>query len=145
MIAQNSILLVEDNPDDEELTLRALKHNPALPEVNVVHDGEQALIYLFGAGTGSEQALPALPQVMLLDLQLPKMGGLEVLRRVRAHPRTKLVPVVILTSSNEEKDILSSYQLGANSYVRKAVEYQLFSETVQQISQYWLQINQSLS
>jgi two-component system, response regulator len=142
MKAKKIILLVEDNPDDEELTLRALKHSHVLNEVIVLHDGEEALNYLFGAAGVSNHEMPPLPQVILLDLKLPKLSGLDVLTRVRADPRTQYLPVVILTSSGEEIDILSSYKLGANSYVRKPVQYQRFAESVQQLGLYWLLINQ---
>jgi two-component system, response regulator len=142
MTEPSSILLVEDNPDDEELTLRALKHSLARHEVFVVRDGEEALEYLFGLGRYSGEKQHALPQVILLDLKLPKVGGLDVLKRVRADSHTKLLPVVILTSSSEEEDILSSYKLGANSYVRKPVEFLRFAETVKQLGLYWSSINQ---
>jgi len=131
------ILLVEDNPDDEELTLRALKQSHVANEVVVAHDGVEAVEYLFGVGHH-------LPQVVLLDLKLPKLGGLDVLKRIRGDPRTQLLPVVILTSSSEQEDIISSYKLGANSYVRKPVEFAHFTEAVKNLSLYWLLINQSL-
>jgi two-component system response regulator len=137
------ILLVEDNPDDEELTLRALKQSHVLNEVIVVRDGEEALEYLYGTGRYSNQDTRSQPQVMLLDLKLPKLGGLDVLKRVRAEPSTQLLPVVILTSSNEDEDILSSYRLGANSYVRKPVEFKRFADAVQQLGLYWMLINQA--
>ena len=137
------ILLVEDNPDDEELTLRALKMNLILNEVIVVRDGEEALEYLFGTERYAGRETNDLPQVILLDLKLPKLGGLDVLKRVRADPRTRLLPIVMLTSSSEEEDVLTSYKLGANSYVRKPVEFQHFAEAVQQLGLYWLLINQS--
>ncbi len=137
------ILLVEDNPDDEELTLRALKLSRVLNEVIVVRDGEEALDYIFGTGNYSNREAYILPQVVLLDLKLPKLSGLDVLERVRANPSTQLLPIVILTSSNEEEDILSSYRLGANSYVRKPVEFQRFAEAVQQLGLYWMLINQA--
>jgi two-component system response regulator len=143
MTGRNVILLVEDNPDDEELTLRAFKRSHVLNEVIVVHDGEEALEYLFGTGKYSSREPQTLPQVILLDLDLPKLGGLDVLKRVRADPRTQLLPVVILTSSSEEEDILTSYKEGANSYVRKPVEFQRFGEAVQQIGCYWMLVNQS--
>jgi two-component system, response regulator len=142
-MGKNVILLVEDNPDDEELTLMAFKHSSIQNEVVVVHDGVEASEYLFGTGTQSGRTLQDLPRVMLLDLKLPKMGGLDVLKLVRTDPRTQCLPVVILTSSSEEEDILSSYRLGANSYVRKPVEFQHFAEAVQQLGHYWLAINQS--
>lgn len=134
------MLLVEDNPDDEELTLRALRQSKVLNNVVVVHDGAEALEYLFDSSGHAPQ-----PQVILLDLKLPKVGGLEVLQRVRADARTALIPVVVLTSSSEEEDLLSSYKLGANSYVRKPVEFNRFSEAVRQVGLYWLLINESPS
>jgi CheY-like chemotaxis protein len=134
------ILLVEDNPDDELLTLRALKKNNITNEVVVAHDGAEALDYLFG--TGPQQGRVIVPQVILLDLKLPKIDGLEVLRRVRAEQKTKLLPVVILTSSNEERDRMESYNLGANSYVRKPVDFVKFTEAVRQLGLYWLLLNE---
>src|SRR5579864_5069723 len=136
------ILLVEDNADDELLTLRALKKNNIKNEVVVARDGKQALDYLLGDGDASP-ARGALPQVALLDLKLPKVDGLEVLRRLRADPRTKLLPVVILTSSNEERDRAKGYDLGANSYVRKPVDFGQFTEAVRQLGLYWLLLNES--
>jgi len=135
------ILLVEDNPDDEELTLLALKQSKILNEVVVVRDGVEALDYLFGAGkyAGRKQ----LPQIVLLDLKLPKLGGLEVLERMRLDERTHLIPVVVLTSSSEEEDIISSYRLGANSYVRKPVEFHQFADAVRQLGMYWLLLNEA--
>jgi CheY-like chemotaxis protein len=137
------ILLVEDNPDDEALTLRALKKNNIKNEVVVAHDGAEALDYLFGAGSYAGRDLQVMPQVILLDLKLPKIEGLEVLRRMRADPRTKLVPVVVLTSSDEEADRISGYGLGANSYIRKPVEFESFMECVRQLGLYWLVLNQT--
>ena len=137
------ILLVEDNPDDEELTLLALKDSKVLNEVMVVHDGVEALEYLFGEGRCAGRDTSRMPQVILLDLKLPKLGGLEVLRRLRADPRTALVPVVVLPSSSEEEDLISSYRLGANSYVRKPVEFQAFAEAVRHVGLYWLLMNQA--
>jgi len=139
-----TILLVEDNPDDEELTRRALKLSHVLNEIYVAHDGVEALEFLFESDPNSGQAARPLPQVMLLDLKLPRLGGLDVLKRVRSDPRTQYLPVVILTSSNEEEDILNSYKLGANSYVRKPVEFSQFSEAVKNLGLYWLLINQPL-
>ena len=135
------ILLVEDNPDDEELTILALKQSKILNEVIVARDGVEALHYLFGTGSYAGRDV-RLPQVILLDLKLPKIGGLEVLDRIRANPSTKLVPVVVMTSSSEEEDLLRSYQLGANSYVRKPVGFQAFSEAVRNVGLYWLLINE---
>lgn len=136
------ILLVEDNPDDEALTLRALKKNNILNAVVVAHDGVEALDYLFGTGTHAGRNPSHLPQVVLLDLKLPKVDGLEVLRRIRADERTKLLPVVVLTSSKEEQDLLKSYSLHANSYVRKPVDFTQFTEAVRQLGLYWLVLNE---
>lgn len=140
--ANRPILLVEDNPNDEELTLRALTKANVANNVVVVRDGAEALDYLFG--TGSEQAdkKPRNPAVVILDLKLPKVDGLEVLKRLRADERTALLPVVILTSSDEQKDQLESYRLGANSYVRKPVEFDKFVDAVQQLGLYWLLLNE---
>jgi two-component system response regulator len=136
------ILLVEDNPDDEALTLRALKKNNIKNEVVVAHDGAEALDYLFGTGKHAGRNMDVLPQVVLLDLKLPKVEGLEVLRRVRADKRTKLLPVVILTSSNEEQDRIDGYDLGANSYVRKPVDFSQFLDAARQLGLYWLILNE---
>jgi two-component system response regulator len=138
---QRVILLVEDNPLDEELTLRALQKSNVLNPVVVAHDGEEALDYLLGRGKYAE-AQPSLPQVVLLDLKLPKVDGLEVLRSLRAHPRTRLLPVVVLSSSNEDQDLMTSYELGANSYVRKPVDFAAFLDAARQLGLYWLVINQ---
>jgi two-component system response regulator len=137
------ILLVEDNADDEKLTLRALKKNNIRNEVVVARDGAEALDFLFGAGTYAGRDLNVMPQVILLDLKLPKLDGLEVLRRLRANDRTKLLPVVILTSSNEEQDRIKGYGLGANSYVRKPVDFNDFSEAARQLGLYWLILNEA--
>ena len=134
------ILLVEDNPDDEALTLRALKKNNISNEVVVAHDGAEALDYLLGRGV---RAGSALPEIVLLDLNLPKVGGLEVLRAIRADERTKRLPVVILTSSREDRDLLDGYERGANSYVRKPVDFTAFAEAVRQLGLYWLVLNES--
>lgn len=131
-----SILLVEDNPDDEALTLRALRKNNIANEVIVKRDGVEALEYLIGENAGP------LPQLVLLDLKLPRVDGLEVLRRVRTDARTRLLPVVILTSSDEEGDMMSGYALGANSYVRKPVDFAHFTEAVHQLGLYWLVLNE---
>ena len=133
------ILLVEDNPDDEALTLRALKKNNILNEVAVAHDGAEALEYLFLRGSASA----TLPRLILLDLKLPKVDGLEVLRRIRADKRTQIVPVVILTSSKEREDILNSYHGGANAYVRKPVNFADFSEAIGALSIFWLLLNEA--
>ena len=135
------ILLVEDNSSDEQLTLRALRKNNILNKVVVVRDGAEALDYLFGSGSAGHEGKD-LPKVVLLDLNLPKIGGLEVLRRIRADERTKLLPVVILTSSKEDKDLLAGYSVGANSYVVKPVDFNQFAEAVKQLGLYWLVLNQ---
>lgn len=137
------ILLVEDNPDDEALTLRALKKNNIANEVVVARDGVEALDYLFGTGAHAGRDMNVMPQVILLDLKLPKIDGFEVLRRLRADERTKFLPVVILTTSNEEKDRLTGYGLGANSFVRKPVEFGQFIEGVRQLGLYWLILNEA--
>ncbi len=136
------ILLVEDNPDDEALTVRALKKNKILNEVVVARDGVQALDYLFGQGPHAGRDTTETPQVVLLDLKLPKLDGLEVLRRLRADPRTRLLPVVILTSSNEDQDRINGYGLGANSYVRKPVDFDAFVTATAQLGLYWLVLNE---
>ena len=136
------ILLVEDNPDDEALTLRALKKNNITNEVIVARDGAEALDYFFGSGRFAGRDTSDLPQVTLLDLKLPKIDGLEVLRQLRADERTRIAPVVILTSSNEEQDRLKGYGLGANSYVRKPVDFDQFMEAVRQLGLYWLLLNE---
>ena len=135
------ILLVEDNPDDETLTLRALSKNKIVNEIVVARDGAEALDYLFGAGAHAGRDTTIQPQLILLDLKLPKVDGLEVLQRLRADPRTALLPVTILTTSNEERDIVASYQLGVNSYVRKPVDSDSFIEAVRQLGLYWLVLN----
>jgi CheY-like chemotaxis protein len=139
-VAERQLLLVEDNPDDEALTIRALRRVNVGNEVVVVRDGVEALEYLLGTGSGSD-ARP-MPQVVLLDIKLPKLDGLEVLRRLRADPRTKVLPVVILTSSSEEEDRVRSYELGANSFVRKPVDFSQFAQAVAQLGLYWLLLNQ---
>lgn len=136
------ILLVEDNSDDEALTLRALKKNNITNDVIVTRDGVEALDYLFGTGKYSGRNLNVMPQVVLLDLKLPKVDGFEVLRQLRANERTKLLPVVILTTSNEESDRINGYGLGANSFVRKPVEFDRFIEAVRQLGLYWLILNE---
>ena len=137
------LLLIEDNPDDEELTLLALKESNVLNEVVVARDGVEALDYLFGTGAYAGRDTSLAPQLILLDLKLPKVGGLEVLQRLRSDPRTQWIPVVVLTSSSEEEDIIASYRLGANSYVRKPVEFHRFADAVRQLGLYWLLINQA--
>lgn len=136
-----TILLVEDHPDDQALTLRALKANNIMNRVDVVEDGAQALDYLFREGAYTDRRAEELPQVVLLDLKLPKLDGLEVLRRLRADPRTKTLPVVILTSSKEERDVVSGYTLGANSYICKPVDFGQFRDAVRQLGLYWLLLN----
>jgi two-component system, response regulator len=137
-----TILLVEDNADDEALTLRALMKNNIGNQLVVAHDGAEALEYLFGTGQYSGRDVNLVPQVVLLDLNLPKVSGLEVLRQLRANERTKHLPVVILTSSNEEQDRFHGYDYGANSYVRKPVDFNQFIESVRQLELYWLVLNQ---
>jgi two-component system response regulator len=140
-MSDKAILLVEDNPDDEALTLRALRKNLILNEIVVARDGAEALDYLFGTGIHEGRDMSIQPQLILLDLKLPKIDGLEVLKRLRADPRTALQPVAILTTSNEERDIVASYQLGANSYIRKPVDFDQFIESVRQLGLYWLVLN----
>lgn len=142
-MAQKTILLVEDNPDDEALTLRAFKKNNISNHLVVVRDGAEALDYLFAEGAFANRDVGDLPQVVLLDLNLPKVGGLEVLRRLRADPRTRLLPVVILTSSREEQDIVEGYRQGANSYVRKPVNFDEFLGAARQLGLYWLLLNET--
>ena len=139
---KNTILLVEDNPDDETLTIRALKKNNLQNELVVAHDGAEAIEYLFAEGQYEGRDINDLPALVLLDLQLPKIDGFGVLKRLRANKYTKLLPVVILTSSAEQEDILNSYGLGANSYVRKPVDFDEFIKTVGQLGPYWLITNQ---
>ncbi len=137
------ILLDEDNPDDVALTMRALKKNNILNEVVVAEDGVEALDYLFGTGAHVGRDTRDMPQVILLDLKLPKIDGFEVLQRIREDERTKLLPVVVLTTSSEQKDMLASYRLNANSYVRKPVDFNHFSEAVRQLGLYWLLLNET--
>ncbi|HEV2117834.1 MAG TPA: response regulator [Terriglobales bacterium] len=137
-----SILLVEDNPDHEALTIRALKKAHVMNEIIVAHDGAEALELLFGAEGDPGRRPIELPQLMLLDLKLPKVDGLEVLRRLREDPRTRLIPVVVLTSSDEEGDVVNSYRLGANSYVCKPVDFVQFMEATKQLGLYWLVLNE---
>ncbi len=137
------ILLVEDNPDDELLAIRALKKNKIMNDVVVARDGTDALDYLFGTGAYSDRDTSVTPQVILLDLKLPKIDGLEVLRRLRNDERTKLLPVVVLTSSKEDKDLNESYRLGANSYIRKPVDFIQFTEAIKQLGLYWLVLNEA--
>ncbi|MBI5492756.1 MAG: response regulator [Deltaproteobacteria bacterium] len=135
------ILLVEDNPDDVALTMRAFKKNNIRNEVVLAGDGVEALDYLFGTGKRAGNAIT--PQVVLLDLKLPKVDGLDVLKAIRSDERTALLPVVVLTSSKEEQDLVNSYRLGANSYIRKPVDFEQFIEAVRQLGLYWLVLNES--
>jgi two-component system response regulator len=138
----NEILLVEDNPDDVELTLRAFRKSNIANQIVVARDGVEALDYLFATGPHTAREHLPLPQVVLLDLKLPRVGGLQVLEKIRASPKTKMLPVVILTSSVEQQDLVSGYSLGANSYIRKPVDFQEFVEAVRQLGLYWLLLNQ---
>jgi two-component system, response regulator len=142
-MTEKMILLVEDNPDDEELTTRALKQAKVANDLVVTRDGAEALDFLFGTGSHAGRDLSRMPALILLDLKLPKMSGLDVLQRLRADERTKLIPTVILTSSSEDEDMLKSYRHGANSYVRKPVEFSAFATAVSQLGVYWMLINQS--
>lgn len=139
-----TILLVEDNPDDEELARLAFAENRLDGELVVMRDGQEALDYLLAAGEHAGRDAHEQPRLVLLDLNIPKIGGLEVLRRIRADERIRLQPVVVLTSSKEERDLVASYSLGANSYIRKPLDYGSFVEAVRDISQYWLTLNESL-
>jgi two-component system, response regulator len=141
-MSEQIILLVEDNPNDEALTLRALRKNNITDRVVVARDGAEALDYLFATGAYQDRNPSEVPRVVLLDLKLPKIDGLEVLRRLRANARTRLLPVVILTSSNEERDLVAGYGSGANSYIRKPVDFNEFAETVRHLGRYWLQMNE---
>jgi len=138
-----SILLVEDNPDDVELTIRALAKSHVANSLDLASDGVEALEYLAGAGKFAGRDPNTLPQVVLLDLKMPRMDGLEVLKRIRADERTRLLPVVILTTSSEERDRIESYKLGANSYIRKPVDFVQFAESVRQLGLYWLVLNEA--
>jgi two-component system response regulator len=142
MITNKPILLVEDNQDDEVLTLRALKKNNILNEVVIARDGAEALDYLFGTGPHAGRDTSVQPQVVLLDLNLPRIGGLDVLRRIREDNRTKLLAVVVLTSSKEEEDVIQSYSLGANSFVRKPVEFNEFTQAVKTLGLFWLLLHE---
>lgn len=141
-MSEKVILLVEDNSDDEALTLRAFKKSNITNQVVVARDGTEALDYMFGTGKHAGRDVHDLPQIVLLDLKLPKVDGLEVLKKIREDSRTKLVPVVILTSSNEQEDRRNGYGLGANSYIRKPVDFTKFIEAVQQLGLYWLLLNE---
>ncbi len=141
-MSPKTILLVEDNADDEALILRSLHRHNIANEIAVVHDGAEALDYLFATGQYADRDPRIRPQVILLDLKLPKIDGLEVLRRIRAHELTALIPVVILTSSDEERDIIEGYRLGANSYVRKPIDFAQFAEAIRSLGLYWLILNE---
>ena len=140
---QIEILLVEDNQDDVELTLHALRRENLANHIHVARDGEEALDFLFCNGTHSERSFDRPPRLVLLDLKLPKVDGMEVLRRLKSDPRTCSIPVVILTSSKEERDVINGYGLGANSYIQKPVDFDQFRETVKSVGLYWLLINQA--
>jgi len=142
MDTKKVILLVEDNPDDEMLTLRAMRKNNIANVIIVARDGAEALDYIFRTGEYDDRNPAESPQVILLDLNLPKIGGLDVLKRIRADEQTSLFPVVILTSSKEEHDLVESYRLGANSYIRKPVDFNQFSEAIRQLGLYWLVLNE---
>ncbi len=144
MYKNHTILLVEDNPDDEELTRLAFKECKFANELIVVRDGQEALDYLFATDKYSGRDICDQPQVVLLDLKLPKVGGLEVLRRIRADERTKFLPVVILTSSKHEQDLVAGYSLGTNSYIQKPVDFNQFIEVVRQLGMYWLVLNETV-
>lgn len=141
-VESRAILLVEDNPDDEALTIRALKRNHIGNTIVVARDGVEALDYLFGQGEYADRDIAIHPTVVLLDLKLPRVNGLEVLRCIRENESTRLLPVVVLTTSNEESDLLDSYSLGCNSYIRKPVDFLQFSEAIRQLGMYWLLMNE---
>jgi DNA-binding response OmpR family regulator len=141
-LEEKIILLVEDNPDDVTLTERALKKSHILNKLIVAKDGVEALDYLFGTGSWAGRDMNNMPEIVLLDLKLPKIDGLEVLKRIRANAQTKLLPVVILTSSKEEKDLIDGYSMGANSYIRKPVNFNQFADAVRQLGLYWLVLNE---
>lgn len=137
------ILIVEDNPDDAELALRALKKHNLANHVVVVTDGEEALDFVFARGKYGERQIDSGPRIVLLDLKLPKVDGLEVLRAIKGDPRTKIIPVIVLTSSKEEKDMVESYRIGVNSYILKPVDFDKFADAVKDIGYYWLLLNQA--
>jgi len=141
-MSAKTILLIDDNPSDIELTQRALQRSHIANEVVVAHDGQEALDYLLGSGPHAGREPSALPGVTLLDLHLPKVPGLDVLRAIRANPRTRRMPVVILTSSNEEQDIATGYDLGVNSYIQKPVDFERFAEAIRTLGLYWLMLNE---
>lgn len=139
------ILIVEDNPDDAEMALRAFKKNKLTNHVLVVEDGEEALDFIFARGKFSQHSIERKPKIILLDLKLPKVSGLEVLKEIKGHPETKVIPVVVLTSSREENDIIDSYKLGVNSYIVKPVDFDKFVDAVRDLGLYWLLLNQQPS
>ena len=141
-IDEVEILLVEDNPNDVELTLRALKKRNLANKLHVVRDGAEALEFIFATGAYADRDIDHQPRVILLDLKLPKVDGLEVLRKVKSDERTKVIPVVVLTCSKEERDMVESYKLGANSYITKPVDFDKFAQTVSELGYYWLLVNQ---
>ena len=141
--SKHCVLLVEDNVDDAQLALAALRGNRIVNEVVLARDGEEARDYLFGLGSHAGRDASHCPQLVLLDLKLPKIDGLDVLRRIRADERTRLTPVVVLTSSDEEEDLIRSYRLGANSYVRKPIDFERFLEAIRQLTVYWLVLNEA--
>jgi len=140
-VNEKRILLVEDNPDDEALTIRALKANNLRNEIVVARDGAEAVDFLFGTGAYADRDTANQPELVLLDLNLPKLNGLEVLKKIRSDNRTQLLPVVVLTTSDEDRDRVDSYRLGANSYIGKSVNFEKFSESVRQLGLYWLSLN----
>ena len=144
-MSEGVILLVEDNENDEILTCRALKNYSILNDVIVARDGEEAMDYLLGAGKYADQPQKSMPVLVLLDIKLPKQNGIEVLRQIRSHEKTKLLPVVMMTSSNQESDVMESYKLGANSYIVKPVDYAQFNEAVKQVGLYWMLLNRKPS
>jgi len=141
-MSDKTILMVEDNPDDEEFTLRALHRAHVTNEIIVTRDGREALDYLFGENQYAGRDLSQLPAVILLDLKLPKLSGIDVLKRIRSEQTTRFIPVVVLTSSNEDEDMLNSYESGANSYVRKPVEFAAFANAVARLGAYWMLLNE---
>ncbi len=141
-MSNNIIMVVEDNQDDLDLTLRAFAKNNILNEIVIARDGVEALDYLFATGAHQGRDLRVMPEVILLDLKMPRMGGIEALKRIRSDARTKLLPVVVLTSSDEERDMIDSYECGVNSYIRKPVDFNQFVDAVRQLSLYWVVLNQ---